>query len=364
MQNILRGLLAASTACFMYSALADQRVVGSYVGILPCADCPGIEMRLDVFEDGVFYERSVYQERDARFDSIGRWTLHGDMLELRYQPDQRRLLRPDDGWLTLLDTEGRPIESKLNYTLYRSSRLSPIEPTTTLEGHFTYFADSATLEDCATGRRMPVAMEGDYLRLEKAATRSGSTLDRPLPVTVEARIVERVNMEGPARPTVIVERVTQSGSPVSCKPASAPAETTPQADHGAPARDARNPGTVEVPPSPLLAATHWRLERLGDAAVSARSGERAPFIIFTLGEASRISGSTGCNRLTGSVELAGDSMTLRGIATTRMACLEDQGIEQRFLSALESVRGWRIDANHLELRDAQGVPVARFKAVP
>lgn len=230
MQQLRRITLAAMAVLFMPSAMADGRVVGSYVGILPCADCPAMDVRLDVFEDGSFHQRSVYRERERSFDRVGRWARVDGVLELRYGHGELRRFTFGNGWMTMLDTDGKPIRSQLNYTLNRSSLLSRIEPEVTLDGNFTYMADSAQLEDCATGRRMPVAMEGEYLRLEQAWSRSGSTMQRPLPVRVEARIVERVNMEGPRRHTVIVERVVQTGTPVSCTPVvrAAPPKPLPQ----------------------------------------------------------------------------------------------------------------------------------------
>lgn len=46
----------------------------------------------------------------------------------------------------------------------------------TMHGLFRYQADAATFEDCATGARYPVAMEGGYLDVERAmgARRSAS----------------------------------------------------------------------------------------------------------------------------------------------------------------------------------------------
>lgn len=229
LRNVALVLLAMLAMLAMLPAVADERLTGSYVGILPCADCPGIDVRLDLFADGSFHQRSVYRERERSFDRVGRWTRADGTVELRYGHGERRRFRHGNGWLTLLDEDGQPIRSELNYTLNRSSLLSRIEPQVTLDGHFTYMADSALLEDCATGRRMPVAMEGEYLTLERAWSRSGASMQRPLPVRLEARIVERVNMEGPLRHTVVVTRVVQTGSAVSCAPTAAAAAPKPLA---------------------------------------------------------------------------------------------------------------------------------------
>ena len=76
----------------------------------------------------------------------------------------------------------------------------------------------------------------------------------------------------------------------------------------------------------------------------------------------QVSGSTGCNRYSGSAEL-GNGMTIRfgPLATTRMACkgprMEE---EQAFIAALENARSYRFEAGNLVLLDGSGAVVATF----
>ena len=75
----------------------------------------------------------------------------------------------------------------------------------------------------------------------------------------------------------------------------------------------------------------------------------------------RLSGSGGCNRITGSYQLDGDRLTFGPIASTRMACPEAMDQEQAFLKALAAVRSYRIPGGTLELLDGSNV-VARLRA--
>lgn len=183
---------------------------GRFVGVFPCADCPAIDYRLDLFADRMYYQRLSYRERaGSGFDQIGHWWLSGDGRTLVLSEERdgpTRFAIEDADKLTMLDRDGNPIESALNYSLFRSNRLAPLVPQLSLRGMFSYFADAALFEECNSGRRMPVAMEGDYLRLERAWLAGGHSAEVPVMASVRGRIVERVNMEGPARPTVIVER--------------------------------------------------------------------------------------------------------------------------------------------------------------
>jgi heat shock protein HslJ len=82
-------------------------------------------------------------------------------------------------------------------------------------------------------------------------------------------------------------------------------------------------------------------------------------------EPARVSGSTGCNRLTGGYTVDGGRLSFSAPAATRRACLDEaMETEQAFLAGLDKVRGWRIEGALLLLTDAAGVPVLRLRAAP
>lgn len=97
-----------------------------FSGVLPCADCPGIDHRLVLFPDHHFSLTMAYLERssDAGRELRGRWALSDDGLTLwlyigseivkRFAVTSPRVLR-------LLDRRGKAIESSLNYELRRTS---------------------------------------------------------------------------------------------------------------------------------------------------------------------------------------------------------------------------------------------------
>lgn len=336
-RSLSRCVIAA--AFIFATSWAHATPEGHYVGILPCADCPAIEKRLDLFADGVYYQRLVYRERETHFDQIGRWTYEREHKRITLTapnavPSYLHMDGPDH--LSVLDSAGEPITSALPYTLYRSDLLAPIVPQLELNGLFTYMADSAMLHDCATGRRMPVAMERDYLQLERTwLDASDYTMDRPLPTRVEARIVERVNMEGPVRPMIIVDRLIETGEAAACAP----------------------PVT--------LAQTYWHLHWLDGETlpVVAEPGARSAHLRFELRDGElRVSGSTGCNRLMGTARAGNETLQFNPLATTQMACRDTMELESAFLSVLHAIRSHRIDQNVLELHDSDGTVRARFEA--
>jgi uncharacterized lipoprotein YbaY/uncharacterized lipoprotein NlpE involved in copper resistance len=189
-------------------------LAGSYEGELPGAGGP-ILWRIDIAPGGTYVLRRTYLDRtalDRQVDEIGRWTREpgGHRVRLEGGTGEPVWLEPlADGTLRKLDIEGRPIESTHPDRLHRLPR--PLEPRLVVSGLFRYLADAAVIELCADGRRLPVAMEGDYLSLERAYLaligEGGLRGGDPMLAEVDATIAPRPSMEEtqPLRPTVIVE---------------------------------------------------------------------------------------------------------------------------------------------------------------
>jgi len=110
-----------------------------------------------------------------------------------------------------------------------------------------------------------------------------------------------------------------------------------------------------------LENTYWKLIRLDNGPVTVASQQNEPHFILN-SETRRISGSGGCNRLTGSYELNGDRLKFSQMVGTMMACPEAMETERAFLQALGRVNTWKIAGKQLELLDAGGTIVARFEA--
>jgi copper homeostasis protein (lipoprotein) len=312
----------------------------TFRGVLPCADCPGIEHHLDVYADGTYALRLVYQDRpesESVFDDIGRWSVSQGRPALvlrggREGAVQFALL--EDGGLRLLDLEGQPIESDLNYTLTRTPAFAPIEPRLALRGLYSYMADAGVFRECLTGNALPVAQEGDNAALERAYSDARVGPNEPVLASVEGRIAERVPMEGAARPTLIVERFIGVW----------PGEHCPQ-----PVVDWS------------LTDTYWRLTQLNGAPVVVPAHSREPHIVLHTAE-SRVGGSGGCNRLMGGYVLEGEKLTFTRMASTMMACPEGMEQERAFAGALGMARTFRLIGAQLELYDEADKIIARFEA--
>lgn len=199
------------------------KLPATFSGILPCADCPGIDYQLNLFEDGAYYLRTRYQGRaDGQFDDIGRYLLSSDGALISLHGGREEALRfgiESQQQLRLMGHDGRPIESTLNYTLERQEKPLDLQPRLVMRGMYRYLADAGRFRECLTGRDMPVATEADNRALELAYLGARQRPGEPLLVKLEGRIAPRMPMEGPGPvATLIPERFLAIQPDLSCEP--------------------------------------------------------------------------------------------------------------------------------------------------
>jgi heat shock protein HslJ len=137
------------------------------------------------------------------------------------------------------------------------------------------------------------------------------------------------------------------GGAASDNPTNGAGSSAPPADSGAAQQ-------------PMLVGTTWRLTELDGKPAALGNDGRAATLELTL-EGRRVAGFAGCNRMGGSYEVSGDSLTLGPLALTKMACAKGMELEQGFVAALEQTRAYRLSAQGLELLGERG-SLARLEA--
>ena len=315
----------------------------SYEGELAAASGGSVLWHLDLLPKGRYQLRITYRDKPEpnRVDDIGRWRRERNTgrLLLRGGRETPVVLVPDDGGRTLrrVDTAGQPAAGSQGDRLERLAQPALVEPRLALTGMFVYLADAAVITLCADGGRLPVVMEADYKALEAAYLKERRQSGQALLVSLEGLIASRPSMEAgrPPERSLVVERFINIWPRESCG----------------------NP-LVDSP----LRGTYWKLVRLSDMPVQVAEKQREPHLIFARDQP-RVSGSGGCNRVTGSFKLDGDKLQVGRMAGTMMACPAGMEQEQRFVQSLGKVERYRIGGSHLEMLDAAGAVIARFEAV-
>lgn len=89
-------------------------VTGSYQGTLPCADCPGIDYQISLYEDSTYQAITSYQGRGNNIaeTTTGKWTQAADTILVQDGKTLRRFLAAPHQ-LTQLDGEGQVITGAL-----------------------------------------------------------------------------------------------------------------------------------------------------------------------------------------------------------------------------------------------------------
>jgi len=309
---------------------------GLFSGVLPCASCPGIRTQIGFLADGTYRRRRTYLEgRDGKGRSsgdYGRWAATpGGRLVLRStEGDVVRfeILGADE--IRLLDLEGEPIETELNYNLKAEARGSQELGPYSMSGMYTYFADAAIFRPCNMHRTIPVAMVERHVDLEQAYLGGRASPGAPLLVRIDARLENQPTMEGDQmQESVVVTNVDQVVPGASCLDQAA-----------------------------LTDSLGWMLVELDGLPIERPDAAMLPSLTFGPG---RVTGSTGCNRLTGPYQTAGDSLDFGALAVTRKACPDT--LESAFVDVLDHVDAFRIYGFELDFA-SQGHLVATFERRP
>lgn len=76
----------------------------------------------------------------------------------------------------------------------------------------------------------------------------------------------------------------------------------------------------------------------------------------------KVTGNAGCNGYFGSVIIDGEAMSFGNLGATRKLCPEPTMTQEgELLEALDSTRGYRLEADSLELLDGAGATLVRFR---
>ena len=138
---------------------------------------------------------------------------------------------------------------------------------------------------------------------------------------------------------------------------SKPAPPQPAATSGKVAAAAPDSGASQIADSPLW-RTSWVLEDL--AGTPSLEGVQ-PTLEFP--EPGKVAGMGSCNRFFGAVEVSGDTIVFKGMATTRMACGQDLGKqESAYLKALQEAQRFEMSGETLLVYSKDLEKPLRFKA--
>ncbi len=98
-----------------------QKAIAVWEGNLPCADCESLDYQLTLKADKSFDEKSLYRgESLSEVHETGTWLMNNDSVIILKQGETVLKYFSFHGQhLEMMDLEGKPIESSLNYQLQK-----------------------------------------------------------------------------------------------------------------------------------------------------------------------------------------------------------------------------------------------------
>ena len=98
----------------------------------------------------------------------------------------------------------------------------------------------------------------------------------------------------------------------------------------------------------------WTATQLGNSMLKTEANrQNLPYLNFDAATQT-VTGSDSCNRLSGSYVAGRDTLQLGQLATTRMACLNNNNLDQKFHEALNKVTHYQVYGKTLKLMDRHG----------
>ncbi|MDC9594946.1 envelope stress response activation lipoprotein NlpE [Xenorhabdus sp. IM139775] len=170
---------------FQEQLLSSENV---FSGVVPCADCAGIETTLQLAQDGTYILGRTYLEAKSEentFFETGHWVIKGKKIVLSQQDGKKSYFLMKGENVVMLDINGEPIQSSFNYEL---DKIKPKK----LAGEYSYFADSALFTECGSGKRYDAA---ENIDLERGYSATGVEGGTPVYVEIEGYYTLRPSME-------------------------------------------------------------------------------------------------------------------------------------------------------------------------
>ncbi|NOQ46617.1 MAG: META domain-containing protein [Desulfobulbaceae bacterium] len=322
-------------------ALCPIQTPATFSGEIPCADCAGILITLNLRSDSIYQLRKTYlgtEDGDKAVAEMGRWRFvaDGNFIILGQKKSKLHTFAiKDQDTLRLLDSQGQEIPSKLNYDLKLADQLDSFQDSVAMKGMYRYMADAAIFTDCLSKVSFPVAIEGDSVLLERAYTSTPHGKAEPLLVTFKGKISMRPKMEGVGeQEVVVVDRFDKIIPNKGC---------------------AGSEGKIG------LIGTHWKLIQLSGDPVKIEKGRKEPFFLLQAKD-NNLLGFGGCNRFFGTYLIKGEVFVFNKMASTRMACPSGMAVENLFLKALGKTEAYRIEDDLLTLLDRDETELAVLRA--
>lgn len=120
--RMMNKILCALGGTLLLAACSSKNYCGTYEGVLPAADAPGIASKLRLDKNGTYHLTSVYiDKKDGTFVESGSYFVNDSVITIS-RDGQGSYFKAEDGRLRMLDMEKKEIKGPLadNYILKKT----------------------------------------------------------------------------------------------------------------------------------------------------------------------------------------------------------------------------------------------------
>ncbi|CAM3880985.1 META domain-containing protein [Rheinheimera salexigens] len=285
----------------------------SFIGVLPCADCPGISYHINLFRDGRFEARQEYLERNYVNIVKGIWLLDNRNLHLVNQQENLpgfHFTAADS--IVMLGLNGQPIRNNNLYQLQRDTEFRKLDTRQAMLGSYQLSNNIATFTSCNTGESFTVANTQHHLPVMRQYQQNHKLKQQ----AVIATLVGRKGQDEHAN-KLFIDSFDQFWPGANCAK-----EVTPD----------NYKGIV------------WRADKFANAKIPPQLKIK---VVFAADDT--VYGFSGCNNFSGKYQQQASQLTVQSVASTRKMCATGNSEEQRFMENLQNADRAEINGKKLQL---------------
>jgi len=321
---------------------------GIWLGMLPCADCEGIDYQLNLKNDFTFKQKSAYKGKSEElFIDEGNWSFVSDSIISVDGSDDRKLFLVTGKDLILLDQDGNRIESDFEekYHLHKdpstvseTNEVEEVKPVIavqeTIEMNWQHYQEKflSGIDFIARGNEPNWTLEIDFEKLMSFATMDDIKINTPAVEGIKAQdsdvtLYRAKTDSGELVITVIRDNCedNMSGEKFSYK-------VRVEAKKSADANYKTFEGCGKFLYDMRLYDIYVMEEMTGFNLKKEKLMKGMPTFEFNLTDM-RFGGHAGCNSLSGSITVVGNKITFGSLMGTLMAC-PNMKIEKAVVEAL------------------------------
>lgn len=285
----------------------------TFVGVLPCADCPGISYHINLYRDGRFEARQEYLERNFVNIIKGIWLLEDRNLHLVNQQENLpgfHFLAADS--IVMLGLNGQPIRNNPSYQLQRSTDFMKLDTRQAMLGSYQLSNNIATFTSCNSGETYTVANTQHHLPVMRQYQQNHKLKHQAVITT----LVGRKGQDEQSN-VLFIDSFDQFWPGASCAK-----DVTPD----------NYKGIV------------WRADKFANAKIPPQLKIK---VVFATDDT--VYGFSGCNNFSGKFQQQASQLSVQPLASTRKMCASGNKEEQRFLENLQNADRAEINRNKLQL---------------